>query len=206
MKANVVKKRKGFTLVEVMLAVGVVAISITAMIGLLSSIRGSMNTTRHQNKAMSLIANVETTLQMASFPEVYRWMQDPASPYVIFYWDEYQNPKDKENSSLVTVSSEIIGTPQEPPNQKFLRNAKGSVYRVVLSLYQNALKGMRIEDSPVRYSGGSLPGSPELYMLNYIPIKVDIYAESRQNITRDEGSRDVNRQRLIYSDIVMKLR
>ena len=74
MKTASFKTKRAFTLVEVMLAVGVIAISITAMIGLLASITANLNVSRHQNKAMSLLTNVETTLQMKPFNTVYRWV------------------------------------------------------------------------------------------------------------------------------------
>ncbi len=201
------KKREGFTLVEVMLAVGVIAISITAMIGLLASITASLTISRQQNKAMSLISNVETTLQAQSFDTVYRWVQNPASPYIIYFWDEYQNADDPDNSSLMTMSSELIGTAKEPPNSTRLANGEGDVYRVAVSLYQKGLQGKRIElDSPATYAGGSLAGSAETYALSYLPIKVDIYAEPRSDITRGEGTKEINEARIIYSDVLMKLR
>ena len=51
--------RGAFTLVEVMLAVGVIAVSITAMIGLLSAITANLNQIRYQNKAVAIIANLD---------------------------------------------------------------------------------------------------------------------------------------------------
>ncbi len=207
MKTKKIKSRKGFTLVEVMLAVGVIAVSITAMIGLLASITASLNVSRHQNKAMTLISNVETTLQMQSFNTVYRWVQNPATPYIMFFWDEYQNSEDPDNSSLVTMSSELVGRPKEPPTGTNLSNGEGDVYRVIISLYQNGLKNQRIDiSSDNMYSGGGLPGASDSYALSYIPVKVDIYAEPRSDITRDEGTKEINEQRLVYSDVIMKLR
>ena len=207
MAKNFSKAKKAFTLVEVMLAVGVIAISITAMIGLLASITASLNVGRNQNKAMALVSDVETTLQMQAFAAVYKWVQNPASPHIIFFWDEYQNPEDPDNSSLITMSSEIVGRSKEPPTAVHLSKGEGDVYRVVLTLYQNALKGKRIElGSNSEYSGGGLSGSVETYALSYLPIKIDIYAEPRSDITRDKGTKAVNEQRLIYSDILMKLR
>ncbi len=201
------KKRSGFTLVEVMLAVGVLAISITAMIGLLASITASLTVSRHQNRAMSLLSNVETTLQAQSFDTVYRWVQNPASPHLIYYWDEYQDPENPDNSSLITMSSELVGTSKEPPNSTHLSKGEGDVYRVAISLYQNGLKGQRIDvNSVATYAGGSLSGGVESYALSYLPIKVDIYAEPRGDITRDEGTKEVNEARIVYSDILMKLR
>lgn len=207
MVKNFSKAKKAFTLVEVMLAVGVIAISITAMIGLLASITASLTVSRHQNKAMSLISDVETTLQMKSFDTVYKWVQNPASPHIIFFWDEYQNPEDPDNSSLMTLSSEIVGLSKEPPSAVHLSKGEGDVYRIILTLYQSALKGKRLEiGSNSEYSSGGLPGTPDTYALSYIPIKIDIYAEPRSNITRDEGTKEINEQRLIYSDILMKMR
>lgn len=207
MKTASFKTKRAFTLVEVMLAVGVIAISITAMIGLLASITANLNVSRHQNKAMSLLTNVETTLQMKPFNTVYRWVQNPAAPYIIYYWDQYQNPEDPDNSSLITMSSELVGRPKEPPTPQDLSISQGDVYRIVVSLYQNGLKGQRVEiDSPTSYNGGALPGGPETYALSYIPVKVDIYAEPRSDITKNEGTKEINEQRLVYSDILMKLR
>ncbi|MFR6033755.1 MAG: hypothetical protein ACLUKN_11610 [Bacilli bacterium] len=70
--------RGAFTLVEVMLAVGVIAVSITAMIGLLSAITANLNQIRYQNKAVAIIANLETTLKMKSFASL--TAKNPAEP------------------------------------------------------------------------------------------------------------------------------
>lgn len=65
--------RGAFTLVEVMLAVGVMAIAISSMIGLLSAITANINQIRQQNKAVTLVANVETILKEKNFDTVYQW-------------------------------------------------------------------------------------------------------------------------------------
>ena len=67
-------KKAGFTLVEVMLAVGVIAVSVTSMIGLLAAITNNLNQIRYQNKAVSLISNLETTLRTKKFDTVFRWV------------------------------------------------------------------------------------------------------------------------------------
>lgn len=127
MKNNSAKNKKGFTLVEVMLAVGVIAVSITAMIGLLASITASLNITRHKNKAIALIPNIETTLEAEAFAKVYSWVQNPGVPYVIYFWDEYQNPENPDNMSLMPMSSELAGTPKEVPNKTRLAKSYGDV-------------------------------------------------------------------------------
>ena len=110
-------KRDAFTLVEVMLAVGVIAVSITSMIGLLGAITANITQIRHQQKAANCVALMETILRTKRFDEVFRWVSNPSQPYVVYFWDEYQNPDDPDNSSLMAVSSEDEGAiPNMPPS------------------------------------------------------------------------------------------
>ncbi len=200
--------RGGFTLVEVMLAVGVIAITLTAMIGLLSSITGNVNQIRYQTKAVSLLANIETTLKMKPFDDVFTWVAPADSPYVIYFWDEYQNPEDPDNSSLMTLNSELPGFKSGmPPDRMNLERSHGEVFRVNLSLYQAALKGerVRIGDSS-EYTSGALSGASTEYALNYLPIKVEIFVEPRSDITVGPGTAEINEQRRVYDDIVYKNR
>lgn len=92
MRTPLKNKRSAFTLVEVMLAVGVMAIAISSMIGLLSAITANINQIRQQSKAVALISNIETTLKEKNFDTVYQWVLNPTEPHVIYFWDEYQNP------------------------------------------------------------------------------------------------------------------
>lgn len=202
------KKRGGFTLVEVMLAVGVMAIAISSMIGLLSAITANINQIRQQNKAVSLIANLETTLKEKNFETVYSWVQNPANPHIIYFWDEYQNPEDPDNSSLVTCSSEQAGALSGmPPDNDRLKRSEGEVYRVLLTLYQEGLVGEKVElGGSSEYAGGTLPGSAEMYGASYLPIKVEILADPRDDIIPNAGEEFVNVQRRVYDDVIIKMR
>lgn len=142
MRTPLKNKRSAFTLVEVMLAVGVMAIAISSMIGLLSAITANINQIRQQSKAVALISNIETTLKEKNFDTVYQWVLNPTEPHVIYFWDEYQNPDDPDNSSLVTVSSEQEGMMSGmPPDNEHLKRSEGEIYRVLVSVYQEGLKG-----------------------------------------------------------------
>ena len=45
---------------------------------------------------------------------------------MIYFWDEYQNPDDPDNSSLVTVSSEQEGMMSGmPPDNEHLKRSEG---------------------------------------------------------------------------------
>ena len=200
--------RGAFTLVEVMLAVGVIALTLTAMIGLLASITSNVNQIRYQTKAVSLLANLETVLKMKTFDEVFSWVAPASGAYVIYFWDEYQNPSDPDNSSLITLNSELSGFKQNmPPDKLSLDRSYGEIFRVNMSLYQAALKGerVRIGDSSL-YSGGALTGASTEYALGYLPIKVDIFVEPRSDITNGQGNAEINEQRKVYEDILYKTR
>ena len=200
--------RGAFTLVEVMLAVGVMAIAISSMIGLLSAITANINQIRQQNKAVTLVANVETILKEKNFDTVYQWVLNPTEPHVIYFWDEYQNPDDPDNSSLVTISSEQEGMMSGmPPDNEHLKRSEGEVYRVLGSVYQEGLKGEKITvgDSS-EYGGGALPGDSQMYAVAYLPVKVEILADPRDDIISGMGEESQNVQRRVYDDVVIKMR
>ena len=200
--------RGAFTLVEVMLAVGVMAIAISSMIGLLSAITANINQIRQQNKAVTLVANVDTILKEKNFDTVYQWVLNPTEPHVIYFWDEYQNPDDPDNSSLVTISSEQEGMMSGmPPDNEHLKRSEGEVYRVLVSVYQEGLKGEKITvgDSS-EYGGGALPGDSQMYAVAYLPVKVEILADPRDDIISGMGEESQNVQRRVYDDVVIKMR
>lgn len=200
--------RGAFTLVEVMLVVGVMAIAISSMIGLLSAITANINQIRQQNKAVTLVANVETILKEKNFDTVYQWVLNPTEPHVIYFWDEYQNPDDPDNSSLVTISSEQEGMMSGmPPDNEHLKRSEGEVYRVLVSVYQEGLKGEKITvgDSS-EYGGGALPGDSQMYAVAYLPVKVEILADPRDDIISGMGEESQNVQRRVYDDVVIKMR
>lgn len=193
---------------EVMLAVGVIAVSITSMIGLLGAITANITQIRHQQKAANCVALAETILRTKRFDEVYRWVSNPAQPYVIYFWDEYQNSEDPDNSSLMTMSSENEGAvPGMVPSGDTLENSEGDVYRVHLSLYQSGLKGERVRiGDNATYSGGSLGGDAATYALSYLPLSIEVFAEPRQDITNGTGDDKVNEERRVFQGLIMKMR
>ena len=208
MKKSFIKNKKGFTLVEVMLAVGVIAVSIASMIGLLGAITANIAQIRHQQRAVDCVAQMETIMRSKRFSEVFRWVANPAEPYVVYFWQEYQNPDDPDNSSLITVSSEDEGNvPNMPPTKEALSNSEGSVYRALLSLYQSGLKGERIAvGGEGQYGGGALGGDESSYALSYLPINMELFAEPREDITNGRGDTRINDERRVFQGTITKLR
>ena len=195
------KKRAGFTLVEVLIAISILAMSLTALVTILSAITTKVADVRAQSKAVSLVADLEVVLKSKSFQEVYGWVRNERQSYVIYFWDEYLNWEEPDDPSIVTMSSETPGKRLgAPPNAEDLRRAKGEVFRAILYLDSNALKGrhVNIDAKEETYEGGSLPESEEKYGEAFLPIKVDFLIDPRDDIVVGVGDENVNDHKYVY--------
>ena len=109
------QKKRAFTLIEVMIAVSILAVSLTSLVVLLTAVSTKISDVREQSKAISLVTDLEVLLKTKSFDDVYDWVRNARSPYVIYFWDEFQNYDEVDDPSLVSVSSEtpgkILGAP-----------------------------------------------------------------------------------------------
>ena len=89
------KKRKGgFTLIEVMVAVGIIAVSLTALIGLLAAILDNTKQIENQTAAISISSALESIIKQKDFNEVYEKMSRMEEPYVVYFWNQFQNPEE----------------------------------------------------------------------------------------------------------------
>ena len=80
------QKKRAFTLIEVMIAIGILAVSLTSLVVLLTAVSTKISDVRAQSKAISLIADLEVLLKTKSFDEVYSWVRNARNPYVIYFW------------------------------------------------------------------------------------------------------------------------
>ncbi|MBR4597890.1 MAG: type II secretion system protein, partial [Opitutales bacterium] len=200
-------KKKAFTLVEVMIAVGVLSVSIAALIGILAAVSTKVAEVRSSSKAISLVNDLEVILKSKAFDEVYTWVRNPRQSYVVYFWDEYANDKDVDDPSLVCISSEDAGRrPSAPPNSEELKRTEGNIYRVLLSLNEDALKGCRTElSSPdSEYNGGPLPGSADMYGEAFLPITVEVLVDPVNDIVVGSGDDTTNKQRRVHTDLTIK--
>ncbi|MFI3290373.1 MAG: prepilin-type N-terminal cleavage/methylation domain-containing protein [Opitutales bacterium] len=203
------KKSKGFTLVEVMLAVGVITISLTALLSLLGAITSSVAKVRQQAKALTVIDHVQSTLKIMEFEDVYGKVNKAKEKYLIYFWDEYENPDDLKNTSLILCSSEDAGRDSEQaPRGNDLLNVVGNVFRVELSLNYYMLKDRYIDANSDRpyMAGASLPGDYKNYIEAYLPLYVDIFADPKSNILGRSATEEENDTRRVMEDTIMKMR
>lgn len=202
-------KKRAFTLVEVMIAIGVLSVSLTALIGLLSAISTKVAEVRAASKAISIVADLEVILKSKAFDQVYTWVRNPRQDYVIYFWDEYANDDEVDDPSLVCVSSEDKGRRVgAPPNSEELKRTEGNVYRVILKLNEDALVGCHTElASPeAEYNGGPLPSSADMYGEAFLPITVDVLVDPVNDIIIGSGDEEQNNQRRVHSDLTIKMR
>ncbi len=202
-------KKKAFTLVEVMIAIGVLSVSLTALIGLLSAISTKVAEVRATSKAISIVTDLEVILKAKAFDQVYTWVRNPRQDYVIYFWDEYANNDEVDDPSLVCVSSEDKGRRVgSPPNSEELKRTEGHIYRVILRLNEDALVGCHPEmaNPEVEYGGGPLPGSADMYGEAFLPITVEVLVDPVNDIVMGSGDEEQNKQRRVHSDLTIKMR
>ncbi|MBO6101820.1 MAG: type II secretion system protein [Opitutales bacterium] len=206
---NSLKKKAAFTLIEVLIAISILAVSLTALVTILSAISTKVADVRAQSKAVSLVADLEVILKTKSFDEVYSWVRNDRQAYVIYFWDEYLNWEQADDPSIVTISSEDKGKRRgAPPTADDLKRKKGDVYRAILRLNTNALVGrhVNIDSREESYSGGSLPESPDKYGEAYLPISVDFLIDPTDDIVFGVGDEEKNDQRRVYTGLTIKMR
>ena len=201
------KAKGGFTLIEVMVAVGIIAVSLTALIGLLAAILDNTKQIENQTAAISISSALESLIKQKSFNEVYEKMSRMEEPYVVYFWNQFQNPDDVDNSSMVLMSSEHPGkTPGQPPSIDDLKNSEGDIFRVVITPYQAGLDGEYLNgaiESEAYTAGSPLPLDPSDYIMFFLPLNLKIYADPRNDIIEGAGTEEVNEQRIVLSDMII---
>jgi len=70
-----IRKQTGFSLVEVILAIGVLTVSVLALIGLLAPPIGQVSHVVGNARAMSTVSKVNAALQAEDFDDVFGWVQ-----------------------------------------------------------------------------------------------------------------------------------
>lgn len=76
--------RPGFTLIEVVLAVGVFVFAIVAILGLFGSALQSSKQVGDEDEALGLARALPTYLQNQGFSTVYGWLATPPTPHILY--------------------------------------------------------------------------------------------------------------------------
>lgn len=191
-------RRKAFSLVEVILAVGVLSMALLALVGLLGSSFQQVNNVVDTNRALSVVNYMTAAFdnpELIGGTEKIPGVQDKSQPVfnalyaelsqavedkrkTFYCFTRYTDP-DKPEKGVLTVIVKMAG---DKIDRAFYdeNNGVGSVFRIEASV-SNILEGQRIvldsatyEPREDVYSGGALP-PVETYALAYLPVLLEIY-------------------------------
>lgn len=171
--------RQGFSLVEVVLAIGVLAVAITALLGLLGPTLMAVKNVVDTNKATASMGSIDSFIQdQTPFNTVYGWL-DGADAIESLYVITVQDDLDSVNTRTVVLpEGELEASPDR-------QNIIGTSFLVNLSksrLLDGQVVAFPTDTNPTppvyEYGanrGAALPADPNDFALAYIPILVEIY-------------------------------
>lgn len=191
-----ISHRKGFTLVEVILAVGVIAMAIMALVGLLGTTFQQVQDVVQTNQAIGVVTkvnaaldnprmvggekipNAETTTAFDAIYDLVKTAQG-ANPVVLYYFDK---EVDFDNLGKETTIPVVYRAPSNNFTQTLFaqQSGSGAVFRVEIRI-ANLLNDQRIyvdpntyEPTDTTYAGGALPDIGS-YALAYLPLELRIF-------------------------------
>lgn len=198
------KRRAGFSLVEVVLALGVVAAAVLALIGILGATFSSAREIAMQHKAINAVTQLDGALQSAGgivnlpkgdaadspFNRVYKALASKGALDGNNFVDFFVYQKTKEGSDnkptpavpviFLPANGQFTISDSKAPLHEGIDTA--SVFRLRVRLSQ-LLKGKLYKlnqttyepDNAVWTVGQSLGANPDEYALAYLPLSVEIY-------------------------------
>jgi type II secretory pathway pseudopilin PulG len=114
----------GFSLIEVVLAVGVFAFAVLGLIGLLVPALSSVANVSESNQVAGVISRLDAFLQSQSFASVYQWVASGREKVFV----GYNLASDTDDGSM----REIVRDPGDPRLDSEMHDAVGPVLMLVL--------------------------------------------------------------------------
>lgn len=213
------KTRRGFSLIEVILALGVVSASVLALIGILGSTFTSAREIALQHRAINAVTQLDGAFQSASgivgltagtpadpaFDRIYKTLAAQGalngSKFVDIF--VYQKMDDRSPAVPVVFMPSTAGrfTIEETKTAQHEGIDTSSVFRmrVRLSLLMKGklyqLNQSSFEPVQTAWSvGTSLPGTPDEYALAYLPLSVEIFPHDFSGSTDPGNDPDVTKE------------
>jgi prepilin-type N-terminal cleavage/methylation domain-containing protein len=161
--------KRGFSLIETVLAVGIVSIALLSMFGLFSNALKSNSETLSQHEAIGLTRAfgdfLQSTNSGAGFTNVFNWVKNTDSAPEIYAFAARDG---SFTNGLASDSGFLNAAGQRP----------GRLFRMVIALSPNmpihAANGTPIPNPTT----GDLPGNAALYLDGTIALQVRTYAVS----------------------------
>ena len=179
---------KGFTLIEVVLAIGIFLLSILALVGLLGPTLSSVEDVTQADEVTSVVNTVNAFLMnspdiapnASKFNAIYNALQGNGL-LTIFVFRQFENNDSDREILRVGFSSDPDLFPSPATINNF-NNAAGPIYRVLLSASSVTPTALRNDAgaTPVVYPRYTLNTPLTTYPEGYLAMEVRIFAEPSQ--------------------------
>ena len=185
--------RKGFSLIEVVLAIGIFLVTVLALVGLLGPTLQSVDEVQKADETASVVSTVNAFLQSSpdinpggsKFNAIFNALtsNDHATIFVYRYYDDQTSPDEERialeigfapSESGVINNRAIVNQPSQNPAN--FADAAGPIYRVVLSASSVTPESHRLgtrNNDNIYTLNKSLAAYPE----GYLAMEVRIFAE-----------------------------
>ena len=187
-------RRDGFSLIEVVLAIGIFLVTVLALVGLLGPTLQSVDEVEKTDEIASVVNTINAFLQSSpdiaptssKFNAIYEAVsstsRDEATLFVYRYYDDVTDPN-KENIALEVgfaagepVDNRAIVN-QPPANPADFSKAAGPIYRVVLTASSVTPDTLRSDPRNANGIYTLVQASVDDYPEGYLAMEVRIFAE-----------------------------
>ncbi len=189
------RSKYGFSLIEVVLAIGIFLVTVLALVGLLGPTLQSVDEVEKTDEIASVVNTVNAFLQsspdiavgsQSKFETIYDAISNNSNnEATIFVYRYYDNKTDPDNETIALEVGFATGEPvnvrakvnQPATNPANFANAAGPIYRVVLTASSVTPEVLR---SPNRNGDGiyTLSAGVANYPEGYLAMEVRIYPEN----------------------------
>ena len=189
------RSKYGFSLIEVVLAIGIFLVTVLALVGLLGPTLQSVDEVEKTDEIASVVNTVNAFLQsspdiavesQSKFETIYDAISNNSNnEATIFVYRYYDNKTDPDNETIALEVGFATGEPvnvrakvnQPDTNPANFADAAGSIYRVVLTASSVTPEVLR---SPNRNGDGiyTLSAGVANYPEGYLAMEVRIYPEN----------------------------
>jgi len=185
-------RRRGFSLIEVVLAIGIFLVTVLALVGLLGPTLQSVDEVEKTDEISSVVNTVNAFLQSSpaiktattsKFDTIFNAVADGSA--TIFVFRSFKDASSNEILLKVGFYGETVGDSSASlDDADFIAGSKvlaaGPIYRVVLSPSSVTPKQYLVGDPPVRNGDGVYVLADSTianYLEGYFAMEVRIYAE-----------------------------
>jgi len=158
-------RQRAFTLLEVVLAVGVLALALISLAGLLARSSQNLSEAFSQNKAEALAGKLDAFLREKEFNEVYSWIAGDSQKVLFFY--SFQPDPDLEKWDLMLRETDFTGLRDE------ISRSRGPLLKIILKS-----SPLSFQETGENEVAPTLPASPDDYAEGYLPVEAWVYSVS----------------------------